>query len=878
VTGILERLSASLADRYQLERELGAGGMATVYLAQDKRHNRPVALKVLRPELGAILGAERFLKEIQLTANLQHPHILALHDSGEADGLVYYVMPFIEGESLRDRLNRERQLPVDEAVRIAEEVADALQYAHEHGVVHRDIKPENILLHGGHALVADFGIALAASRSDGGSRMTETGMSLGTPHYMAPEQAMGEKEVTAKADVYALGCVLYEMLVGEPPFTGPTAQAIIARVMTEPPRSLTLQRHTIPPQLEAVVRRALEKLPADRFPSAAQFGAALANPGSMGSAVTGAYPQPAEPVAVRRRRFMTLGGVGAAAAVAGAALWAWLGASPAAPAPPVVRFAIVLPHGTEPIGAIGSTIAVAPDGSRIVYVGKATSGQRLYSRGMDQLDPVPIPGTEGALLPFFSPDGQWIGFQQGGRLVKLSLSGGPVTPLCDVRGTTFGATWTPSDTVIFATDSGLMQVPTAGGKATLLARPDSGESYRWPEILPGNRVVLFTMFGKGELQVAALTRRDGAVKRLGIPGGYPRYVRQGFLVVADAKGVISAVPFDAGKLKARGAAVPITDLGASPDGDQNLGVSRSGQFAYQAFPVAGSRLMLVDRNGTARDAGSDTGFYNAPRLSPDGRRVVMARYTDINFTSEDIWVLDLKQHTRTRLTFDTTASWPVWSPDGRRIAYGRALNDSTTNIFWLPADGSGTRERLLEAPGRWWPFGFDPGGHHLIYHGLARAGASAEIRALEVGSEKPSSVLLASKFHNYDPSLSPDGRWMAYMSDESGRFEVYVRPYPGPGGRWQVSLEGGTEPRWSGTGREIFYRNGEQMMAAVVTTQPGFEVGARTPLFSGAYTQLQGLVTNYDVTRDGQTFLMLQSVQGAEQSLEVTLNWFEGRR
>src|SRR5574341_946537 len=293
LTDALARLAAALTDRYRIERELGQGGMATVYLAHDVRHDRKVALKVLRPELSAILGGERFLAEIKTTANLQHPHILSLFASGEADGLVYYVMPYVEGESLRERLTREKQLPVEEAVRIAREVADALEYAHQHGIVHRDIKPENILLHGGHAMVADFGIALAASRSEGGTRMTETGMSLGTPHYMSPEQAMGEREITPKADIYALGCVLYEMLTAEPPFVGATAQAIIARVMTEEPRSLTLQRKTIPPHVEAAVNTALAKLPADRFASAAQFAEALSNPAYTTSAVAAGRVAPA---------------------------------------------------------------------------------------------------------------------------------------------------------------------------------------------------------------------------------------------------------------------------------------------------------------------------------------------------------------------------------------------------------------------------------------------------------------------------------------------------------------------------------------------------------------------------------------------------------
>ena len=281
----LPRLSEALADRYRLEKELGAGGMATVYLAQDLKHNRKVAVKVLRPELAAVIGAERFLSEITTTANLQHPHILPLFDSGEADGFLFYVMPYVEGETVRDRMNREKQLPVADAVRIASEVASALDYAHRHNVIHRDIKPENILLHDGSALVADFGIALAASKA-GGTRMTETGMSLGTPHYMSPEQAMGEREISARSDVYALGCVLYEMLCGEPPFMGPTAQAIIARVVTETPRSLTAQRHTIPPQVEGAVLTALEKLPADRFATAAEFAAALSSPTYASRATT----------------------------------------------------------------------------------------------------------------------------------------------------------------------------------------------------------------------------------------------------------------------------------------------------------------------------------------------------------------------------------------------------------------------------------------------------------------------------------------------------------------------------------------------------------------------------------------------------------------
>ena len=378
---LVARLQTALSDRYRLEGEIGAGGMATVYLAQDLRHDRRVAVKVLRPELAAVIGAERFLAEIKLTANLQHPHILPLFDSGEADSFLFYVMPFVEGETLRARLTREKQLPVADAVRIGTEVASALDYAHRHQVVHRDIKPENILLHDGRALVADFGIALAASKASG-SRMTETGMSLGTPQYMSPEQAMGEREITARSDVYALGAVVYEMLTGDPPFSGSTAQAIVARVVTETPRPLLPQRHTIPPQVEAAVLTALEKLPADRFGTAAEFAAALADRSPVPAVPTwsGTEGRQAAPLVrglLARGRLAALAPWAIAVlAVAGAGLTAWLRPVPESPVRQLIRFDIQLPRDAEAVGATGSTIAFSPDGSQIVYVGKSPSGQR----------------------------------------------------------------------------------------------------------------------------------------------------------------------------------------------------------------------------------------------------------------------------------------------------------------------------------------------------------------------------------------------------------------------------------------------------------------------------------------------------------------------
>ena len=881
MTDTLTRLSAALSDRYQLERELGAGGMATVYLAQDIKHDRKVAIKVLRPELAAVIGAERFLSEIKTTANLQHPHILALHDSGEADGFLYYVMPYIEGESLRDRLSHEHQLPVDEAIRIATEVAGALDYAHRHHVIHRDIKPENILLHDGSALVADFGIALAVSTA-GGGRMTETGMSLGTPHYMSPEQAMGEREITAKSDVYALGCVTYEMLCGEPPFTGPTAQAIMARVMTEEPRSLTIQRRTIPHHVEAAVHIALSKLPADRFATAAEFADALG--GKMASRHDGmtvartAAHMPSYRLADWRGRAIAAGAL-LLAAVGGAALWNWIHRPAVLPPRPVARFGIQLPRNAQAQGATGSTIAFSPDGSQIVYVGRAPSGRQLYVRRMDRPDPVPIPGTDGGSLPFFSPDGLTLGFRQGSKLVKIPVAGGPVTPIVEFQGEVYGATWTPGDTIIFGADTGLMEVSAAGGTPRLIARPDSGEVFRFPEVLPGGKAVLFGIVGGGTLKLAALTRRTGAIKRFSQQGGYPRYVAGGFVVLVDPAGIITALRFDAAKLEVTGAAGTLTDgMGTNLDGDVNFGVSRSGDFAFQTAATQGSRLVLVDRHGAVREAGADSGYYYVPRFSPDGQRVALSRATDININKADIWVFDLRQHSLTRVTFDT-ANWvPVWSPDGRHIAYGRFLQGLAVpedKIYSTAADGSGTPELLLDRPGVWIPGEFERNGAGLLTHGFALGGSKIEIWRSPLGHDSASTQLVANAFNNTGPTLSPDGHWFAYTSAESGRPEVYVRPYPGPGGRWQVSLDGGSQPVWSGTGREIFYRNGDNMMAATVRTQGSFEVGERVQLFTGTFNQAFFGTRGYDVSPDGQTFLMLQPIVGAAQDLVVTLNWFD---
>jgi serine/threonine-protein kinase len=885
LTDAVQRLSVALADRYEIERELGAGGMATVYLARDLKHDRQVALKVLRPELASILGAERFLSEIKTTANLQHPHILPLHDSGEADGMVFYVMPYVEGESLRDRLTREKQLPVEDAVRIAREVASALDYAHRHGVVHRDIKPENILLHEGQALVADFGIALAASRSGGGTRMTETGMSLGTPHYMSPEQAMGEREITAKSDVYALGCVLYEMLAGEPPFTGPTAQAIVARVMTESPRSLTIQRHTIPAHVGAAVHKALEKLPADRFASAAQFAEALANPAfaaAPGTAAREAAPAQAPP---RRAKLadtaMRVAPWVVAAAGLGFGGWAWRNGRTTDAAPIVTRYAITLPDSAAFFGTLGNSIAYARDGSAFAYTG---SGGRagIHVRYADRVDPVPVAGERNGTLPFFSPDGRWLGFKEGGRLMKVPLAGGVPVVICDSCNG-FAFEWGTDDTIRYnqavspaSPLRSLRAISAAGGPPRVLATPDSasGESFRFPTLLPDRRTVLFTIRARDTDWLAALDLSSGRITRFEQLGSNPHYVESGYVVLGNRDGSLMAVPFDLGRLRPAGEPVTIvSDAIVDAVGAVQAGVSADGRIVYaQRGAVSDRSLTMVGRDGRPTDIpGAPRGFAG-PRFSPGGRWLAVGVGDPGGGT--DVWTLDLTQHAWTRLTTNRISERPAWSADGRRIVYS-----SNADRWWIASDGSGAPESLLVAAGNRYAASITPEGTVVFYEAGSQSGG---IRAMRRDSAPAARMIVPDAFQESAPALSPDGRWLAYQSSEPGRAEVYVRPFPGPGPRVPVSLNGGTEPCWSRDGRELFYREGDAMMAASVRTQPAFEVTERRRLFSGAFLAGGGF-REYDVAPDDRRFVMVRggartTVLLAVQGLLERLRYDERRR
>ncbi|MFL5493193.1 MAG: protein kinase domain-containing protein [Gemmatimonadales bacterium] len=666
-------LEEALRDRYVLERELGRGGMATVYLARDLRHDRQVGVKVLRPELAAAIGAGRFLAEIKTTANLQHPHILPLFDSGQANGFLFYVMPFVAGESLRERLTREGPLPITDAVRLASEVASALDYAHRHGVIHRDVKPENVLLHEGQALVADFGVALAVSAA-GGGRLTETGISLGTPQYMSPEQASGERQITARTDIYGLGCVLYEMLAGEPPFRGHSAQAVVAKVLTEKPQRLAANRELVPPHIEAAVFKALAKLPADRFASMREFLDALGRPSDAlpsGSHDTGLRRHYAAPGRALLRLLQRPAVPWALVALLAAILWFQKTATPAAIGalpPRVARFAVRFPLPLM----LSLGMAVSPDGQVIVV----EAGRGLYARRLDAVDPVLITGTEGGNNPFFSPDGRWVAFTTDQKLKKVPIEGG--TPIVLTDAFAGSGTWADDGTIIYKAANasfagGLWRISAAGGTPAPLTVPDTSrheQGHYWPQVLPGSKAVLFTAVSTStRARVDALSLADGKRKTVVTDGSYGRYVRTGHLLFVRS-GVLLAAPFDPVRLELTGEPVPVLeDVAVGGDATQGgYAVSDNGLLAY--IPAAQwqtLQLTWVDRSGHEEPVLDSLADYHLPRLSPDGSRIALA----IGYPEPDIWIYEIERHALGRLTrrLEGSATAPLWTSDGSRVIY-----------------------------------------------------------------------------------------------------------------------------------------------------------------------------------------------------------------
>jgi serine/threonine-protein kinase len=884
LTDAHSRLAASLSDRYRLERELGQGGMATVYLAADLKHDRKVAVKVLRPELAAVIGADRFLSEIKTTANLQHPHILPLFDSGEADGFLFYVMPFVEGETVRDRMTREKQLPVADAVRIACEVASALDYAHRHGVIHRDIKPENILLHDGRALVADFGIALAASKA-GSTRMTETGMSLGTPHYMSPEQAMGERDITARSDVYALGCVLYEMLTGEPPFTGATAQAIVARVLTEQPRPMLPQRHTIPPQVEAAVLTSLEKLPADRFATAAEFAAALTDTGYASRSTMAIAASAGPATALWRRRFALAAGV-AAVAIVFAGL-GWTRARGNNNQPTTWQY-ISLGDSVRPSIQVPG-LALSPDGNTLVVKDDIQNG-RLWVKRRGVLDPVPIPGTERAANPVFSPDGEWILYVADRQLRKVNLANGASVSLADSASVSLGfggATWLDDGTIVYVPQdlNRLLRVSANGGPTTTIMDNTGlqGVGFGYPTALPKARGVLFEGCTSGcvTMGLRVLDLRTGQQKLLVNEATQGWYLPTGHLLYARRDGTVLAAPFDLDKLEVTGTGVPVLQRVLVVFGAPQLAWSPNGTLVYASGESQGGEntFVRVGMSGAAEAVDSGWfGQFTSFALAPDGRQLAVGSGAGLG--ALNVWIKQLDRGPFTRISFGGADRRPVWSPDGRMVAFVRDTM-TTSVVVGRYTDGSRPDTVLVHIDRQVQEVDWSRDGKWLVVRTDNGSAGAGDLVGIRTSGDTTPVPIVASTFTELNPAISPDSRWLAYASNESGQNEIFVRPFPNSNdGRWQVSTGGGYQPRWAPDGSALYFiePSTARLMRVPVTTRPTFAAGETRALFGTSGFTIDGFHTSFELTPDGRQFVFTSPRQATNASAPPALvrseHWF----
>ncbi len=884
---MIDRLTEALSDRYRIERELGAGGMATVYLADDLKHDRKVAIKVLRPELAAVVGAERFLSEIRTTANLQHPHILPLFDSGEAGGFLYYVMPYMAGETLRDRIDREKQLPVDEAVAIATKVSSALAYAHRNGVIHRDIKPANILLEDGEPQVADFGIALAVQQA-GGGRLTETGLSLGTPYYMSPEQATGDRDPDPRSDMYSLGCVAYEMLAGEPPFIGTTAQSVLAKILTEDAPLITAVRRAVPLHVASAIARATQRLPADRFPDVAGFISALNDPsyrygelaragaGLEGSSANGAPWR----IATAALAMLSVG-LGA--------LLATRGGAPAEFEPLTLR--IMMPDSQRILNPPDYLSAMlSDDGSTLVYIGpEFPSGEQLWVKRRTEANAVPIRGTSFPMMYAVSPDGSEVAFvQQGDPVLRVvATAGGSPRAVAD-SASVVGGDWGPDGYIYFQNlRSGISRVRSTGGAVELLvAAADVGDrDLTWPSWLPGERFVLMTRWGNTPASdsIAVLDMESGVMRTIAL-GVRAEYAHSGHLLISTNDQSVSFVPFDPelGEVTAPPRQL-LGEVRSLLSGALDFQLGASGSLLYVSGGGRRSRPVWVDRQGGVTQIQEDwREDFGGFALTRDGSRIAVA-VTD--GARSDIWTRSSApgDFPPQRMTFrETDINRPTWSPAGDTIFHVGALEGAgSTQILGRRADGTGDATVVIDvdevgSSQEVQDVEVSTDGEWFVYR-VGGGVASRDIMVKQRGVDSVGRPLIAEAFNEHSPMISPDGRFLVYGSNESGEEEIYVRTFPDIlGGKWVVSSNGGTEPVWSRDGSRIFYRDRSRRMVEAVWSDAG-GVTAREVLFDAREFLSDPVHPAYDVHPDGR-FLMGELADNPEIGIVWVENFIQQLR
>ena len=872
---------------YEIVSWLGAGGMGEVYRARDTALGREVALKTLPEELAhQPERLARLRQEARILASLNHPGIATLHGLEDSDGVPVLVMELVEGESLADRLRR-GPLPLREAVTIAQQIALALEAAHEKGVLHRDLKPANIRLAAdGRVKLLDFGLAKAVLTAALDSRAethtsphSDAGAVAGTAPYMSPEQARGQ-EADRRSDIWAFGCVLYEMLAGKRAFEGATFSDTVAAVLDREPDWKALPAET-PPAIRRLLRRCLQKEKDKRLHDIADarldLDELLLGPaGDTENAFTvidhGRWTSWRGRLGSHSFWFV-VGAVGM-----GAGLWL-LGTSRPLAERPVVRLGIPLPPPETVDDGDAPAVAISPDGRQLAYVAARAGRPQIYSRTVDRLEARPIPGTEGGHMPFFSPDGLWLGFvvDDEGKLKKVPLGGGAPTTLCDAADVR-GASWGEDGTIVFARDgdSGLDRVSAAGGTPEAFTTLDPRRhesSQRLPEILPGGQAVVFTVktdetqpWDDGHIEAVSLRTRERSVL---IRGGNNARYASGYLIYQRA-GALWAVPFDPVRLEVAGPPVLVLEGVSSSAvyGSADFAVSRDGSLVYVPGRVRGTdrRVVRVNRAGKAQPLMESRRQFSTLSLSPDGRRLALT----IQAANDQIWVYDLERSTLSPQTLRWENNSAIWTPDGRHLTFS-SDREAPSNLFWQPADGSGPAERLTMSAKAPVAQAWSPDGKTLLF----KDGQSTfDIWMLQLDGDRKPRPLFHGPFNETQPRISPNGRWLAYVSDESGREEVYVVPFPGSGGRWPISTDGGSRPLWARNGRELFYRNGDRTMAVTVTSDATFS--ATKPRFLFEAKAVSYLWLNWDVTPDGD-FLMIEPGESdtPPTQINVVLNWLQ---
>jgi serine/threonine-protein kinase len=872
---------------YQIDAPLGAGGMGEVYKATDTRLDRTVAIKVLPEHVAGDPDLkQRFEREARTVAALNHPHICTLHDIGNQDGIDFLVMEYLDGETLGQRLEK-GALPLDQALQIAIEIVDALDKAHRQGIVHRDLKPGNIMLTKAGAKLLDFGLAklrkpgtvgtegFSAATTTQSGPLTERGMLLGTLPYMAPEQVEG-KEADARSDIFSFGTIAYEMLTGHRPFGGESQASLIADIMHVEPPAVSAVQPLSPLSVDRVVATCLAKNPDERWQTATDLKREI----RWVTEASVAADQAASAATVKTRRVAVAWGAGAAAALVLVGALGWqLSRSDTISPPIMTRTTITLP-GIQQLSLDGGAdpLAISPDGSRVAYAAYGDGGLQLYLRELDAFDARPLPGTEGAQYPFFSADGSQIAFFADGKLQRLPVSGGAAIPVCEVETIGRAGTWGSDGTIVFGSLTGLWRVDAAGGTPERIVSRDpemDAQGQGYPRFLPGSRGIVSTVYGLPGFEpsaVAVLDLESGEWNVVGV-GVQGQYLQSGHLVYhagAGEEGELHAVAFDLDEMIVRGAPASVLEgvFRARNGGAAYYDVAENGTLVFAPGGHAHT-LVRVDQGGGRTPLSEDRLGFRFPQLSPDGRRVAVT----IDPRPSEIWVYDLDRGTRNPLATDGHSIEPAWTADGRRVAY-RYQN----NIYWRAADGSTPAQLLLQRPtpelgSAWSPMAWSSNGDWFLFMGEdPQSGWDVWARYAD---GEPALVLM-SPADEMLPSLSPDGRWLAYSSDESGRQEVYVQPFPDvAAGRWTISADGGHTPIWSPDGTRLFYMRGTEMMAVPIIREfDRLTAGVPEALFDGPFDRTQD--GNYDVFPDGDHFLMVEVDPDAEPSrLHLVLNWFE---